>query len=132
MSCDWFIDPVLVVVESFRTYLQLEVGEFCENDIMQIITLQCKTLGIIQCLVDKLAFPFVNYIVVANQLLVTLCFGHLVWLVGNTTVHVCVTDANEAFLYKVHLVHFLVLVIYYVVINIVKKTAWKEALGDLE
>lgn len=69
---------------------------------------------------------------IANQLLVSLCFDHFVMLICYSTGQSCVTDTDETFLNKIHLVHFLILVVYYVVVNIILETSWKEALSYLK
>ena len=128
MSSNGFVDPILVVVKRFRTHLQLEVGELREHHVVQVVALQGESLRFVECLVNKLAFPLIDDVVVANELLVALRFDHFVMLIGYSAGQSCVTDTDEAFLNEVHLVHLLVLVVYYVVVNFILKTSWKEAL----
>ena len=128
MSRNGFVNPILVIVKCFRAHLQLEVGELRKHHVVQVMAFKSESFRVIQCLINKLAFPLINDVVVAYKLLTALCFDHFVMLIGYSTGQSCVTDTDEAFLNKVHLVHFLVLVVYYVVIIIILKPARQEAL----
>ena len=110
--------------------MQLEVGELCEHHVVQVVAFKRESFRIVECLINKLAFPLINDVVVTNKLLVSLRFYHFVMLIGYSARQCCVTDTDEAFLYKVHLVHFLVLVVYYVVIIIILKASRQEALRN--
>lgn len=112
--------------------MQLEVGELREYHVVEIVTLQRESHGIIECHVNELTLLLVYDVVIADQLLAALRLAHLVWLVSYTTGDKCVTDANEPFLNEVHLVHFLILIINYLIEKIVLKATRKESLGDLE
>lgn len=128
MSSNGFVDPILVVVKRFRAHLQLEVGELLEHHVVQVVAFQRISLRFVERLVNKLAFPLINYVVVTNQLLVALLFHQFVMLISYSTRQSCVTDTDEAFLNEVHFVHLLVLVVNNVVVSIILKTSWKEAL----
>ena len=99
---------------------------------MQVIPLEGEALGIVECLVNELALPLINDVVVANELLVPLGLGHLVRLVGDAAGNQSVTDTNESFLNEVHLVHLLVLVVDYVVVQVVLESSGQEPLRYLE
>lgn len=99
---------------------------------MQVPAFQCESSRVVECLIDKLTFPLINNVVVTNELLISLRLNHFVMLICYSTGQSCVTDTDKAFLNKIHLVYFLVFVVYYVVVNIILKTSWKEALCYLE
>ena len=130
MRRNGLVNPILVIVKRFRAHLQLEVGELRKHHIVQVVTFQCESFRFVECLINKLAFPLIDDVVVAYKLLSALLFNHFVMLIRYSTRQSCVTDTNKAFLNKVHLVHFLVLVVYYVVINIILKTSRQEALSN--
>lgn len=67
---------------------------------------------------------------VADQLLIPLSLCHLVWLARDATRDKGVTDTNEAFLYEIHLVNFLVFIVNNVIVYIILKAAGQEALCD--
>ena len=112
--------------------MQLEVRELGEYYIVEVVTLQSEPHRVIESHVDELTLFLVDDIVVTNQLLVSLGLAHLIGLVGDATRNKCITDTYEAFLYKVHLINFLVFIVNYLIVQVVLKTARQEALGDLE
>ena len=74
-------------------------------------------------MIDKLTLLLVDHVVVTDKLLITLSLAHFVRLGGDPTGYKGVTDTNEPFLNKVHLINFLVLVINDVVVEVVLEAA---------
>lgn len=110
--------------------MQLKVWKLCEYDPVQVISLQGEALRIVKRLVDELTLLFVDHVVVADQLLVPLRLAHLVRFLRYAAGDESVTDSYESFLYEVHLIHFLILVVNYLIVNVVLKLPWQEALSD--
>ena len=65
--------------------MQLEVGELCEHHIVQVVAFKRESFRIVECLINKLAFPLINDVVVAYKLLIALFFYHFVMLIGYST-----------------------------------------------
>jgi hypothetical protein len=67
---------------------------------------------------------------VADQLLIPLCFCHFVGLARDAARDESVTDTNESFLYEIHLINFLVLIVNDVIVDVILKATRKETLCD--
>ena len=110
--------------------MQLKVWKLGENDPVQVVSFQSEALRIVKRLVNELTLLFVDHVVVADQLLVPLRLAHLVRLLRYAAGDEGVTDSYESFLYEIHLIHFLILVVNYLIVNVVLKLSGQKALRD--
>lgn len=124
--------PILVVIKGFWTNVQLKIWEFGEDGIMQIGPLQCETFRVVQSFVYELTFLLIDHIVIADKLLISLCLTHFIRFWSYSTWDQSVTDSYEPFLNEIHLIHFLIFIVDYLIVNVVLKAPGQEALSDLE
>lgn len=122
----WLVDPVFIEIIRLTAGLSIEIREFGKDHLMHIRALQGIAHYIFKSSVNPLAFLFVNYIVVAYDLVTFLFFDPFVGLLENTCTWLSISNSNLSFPNHVHFINFLVFIVNYHIISVVPKSSWDQ------